>query len=69
MNDPVASFNIALAGKIDTWVPACGGREPVFEVAGQRLQYCWNPATGQHAYYSLDRDMILAHDELPDCLQ
>ena len=69
MNDPVASFNIALAGKIDTWVPACGGREPVFTVDGQRYQYCYNPATGQHAYYWLDRDMILENGQLPDCLQ
>ena len=69
MSDPVAEFNTALAGRLDVWVPACGGREPVFTVDGQRLQYCFNPATGQHAYYSLDRDMILEHDELPACLR
>ena len=69
MSDPVAEFNTALAGKLDTWVPACGGREPVFTVDGQRLQYCFNPALSQHAYYSLDRDLILEHDELPACLR
>jgi hypothetical protein len=69
MTDPVAAFNIALAGKLDTWVPACGGRETPFLIEGQRLLYCFNPATGQHAYYSLDRDLILEHDELPACLR
>ena len=69
MTDSVAEFNTAVAGRLDVWVPACGGRETPFLIEGQRLLYCFNPALGRHAYYSLDQDLVLERDELPDCLR
>ena len=46
------------------WVPACGGtEEPFWTRMGRRLQYCWQPATGDHAYLDVQTDLILDDTE------
>lgn len=46
------------------WYPACGGTETEFRSrGGHRLLYCWQPATGRHAYINLDTDIVLTDDE------
>ena len=69
MNDPVAAFNIAVAGNYDTWVPGAGGTEPVSLIEGKRYQWCFNPKLHEHAYYCLDDDLILEYSQLPECLR
>jgi hypothetical protein len=59
-------FEIALAGKLDRWVPACGGTETPIMKKGRRLLYCFNPSSGNHAYLDLDRDMILEWEEFKE---
>jgi hypothetical protein len=50
--------------KQGNWFPACGGTEQPFTTrTGRRLQYCWQPSTGNHAYLDLDTDIILTDDE------
>jgi len=47
----------------DNWIPACGGTEvPFVSRSGKRLQYVWQPSTGQHAYLDLDSDTILSNE-------
>ena len=56
--------DIAKLIKDDSWVPACGGTETPFKSrTGKRLQYVWQPSTGQHAYLDLDSDIILSDEE------
>lgn len=65
-------FTMAMASKADRWVPACGGTEPVSLIEGRRLQYCFNPCLHRHAYYDVDRDIILDGElaaELPAILR
>ena len=46
------------------WVPACNGTEtPFVSRSGHRLLYCWQPATGRHAYINLDTDIALSDEE------
>ena len=46
------------------WYPACGGTEKEFTSrGGHRLLYCWQPATGRHAYLNLDTDIVLSDEE------
>ena len=46
------------------WLPACGGTEQPFTTRrGFRLLYCWQPATGNHAYINLDTDIVLTDTE------
>jgi len=53
----------------DSWVPACGGLEVPFKSrSGKRLQYVWQPSTGQHAYLDVDSDIILSDEEAEACL-
>jgi hypothetical protein len=48
----------------DSWVPACGGTEVPFPTrSGRTLLYCWNAATGQHAYLDVGTDLILSDEE------
>ena len=55
--------------KLDSWVPASGGTELPFKSrSGKRLQYVWQPSTGQHAYLDLDSDIILSDEEAEACL-
>lgn len=54
---------------LDSWVPASGGTELPFKSrSGKRLQYVWQPSTGQHAYLDLDSDIILSDEEAEACL-
>ena len=46
------------------WIPACNGTELPFTTrTGRRLQYMYQPSTGDHAYIDLDRDLILTSEE------
>lgn len=46
------------------WLPANGGTETPFTTrSGRRLQYCWQPSTGRHAYLDMGTDLILTDDE------
>ena len=55
---------VAKCSQDDSWLPACGGTELPFKSrSGKRLQYVWQPSTGQHAYLDLDSDIILSDEE------
>jgi len=56
-------FNRAIAGNLDTWVPACGGTETPFAARGKKLLYCFNPKLHRHAYLDCGTDMILTDEE------
>ena len=59
----------AKCSKDDSWRPACGGLEVPFKSrSGKRLQYVWQPSTGQHAYLDVDSDIILSDEEAEACL-
>lgn len=61
--------DVAKCSQDDSWQPACGGSEVPFKSrSGKRLQYVWQPSTGQHAYLDLDSDLILSDKEAEDCL-
>ena len=46
------------------WQVACGGTEKPFTAwNGQRLQYMWQPSTGNHAYLDLGTDVFLTNEE------
>lgn len=46
------------------WIPASGGTEqPFMTRSGFRLQYCYQPSTGRHAYLNCDADLILTDEE------
>ena len=46
------------------WYPASGGTETPFPTrTGRRLQYMFQPSTGQHAYYDCDGDVFLTTEE------
>lgn len=53
----------------DVWMPAHQGTEtPIRTRSGRRLLYCFNPAVQNsgkegHAYYDMDRDVILTDEE------
>ena len=68
----IAHYRTAMAGPLDEWVPASGGIEPVFTCEGRRFQWCYNPKQQKHAYYDVDRDLILVDGlerELPAALR
>jgi len=68
MTDPVAEYNRAVAGRLNVWVAAAGGREPITEIDGRRYQWMFNPALREHAYYCYDTDLFPSREELPACL-
>jgi hypothetical protein len=46
------------------WIPACGGTETPFKTRnGFILLYCWQPATGKHAYLNVETDIILSNEQ------
>ena len=60
---------VAKHSQDDSWQPACGGIEVPFKSrSGKRLQYVWQPSTGQHAYLDVDSDIILSDEEAEACL-
>jgi hypothetical protein len=55
---------------MNNWIPACCGTEtPFVSRSGIRMLYCWNPATGQHAYLNLDTDIIMTDEEASAALR
>ena len=51
------------------WFPACGGTEVPFKTrTGRTLLYCWQPATGNHAYLNVGTDLILTDEEARQAL-
>jgi hypothetical protein len=58
MKQPTSEYRLAMADKVDEWIPACGGHEEPFTVNHTRWQYMYNPATGEHGYLNLDTDII-----------
>lgn len=62
--DGPTEYAIALAGKLDCWVPANRGAETPFTGrTGRRLLYCHNFAKGKHAYIDCDTDMVMTDEE------
>jgi hypothetical protein len=52
------------------WVPANGGSEKSFLTRTRRkLQYCWQPSTGRHAYLDCESDLILSDEEAYTALE
>ena len=57
-------FAMARMARADRWVPACGGTETPFKTrTGRTLLYCWNAASGDHAYLDVDTDIILSNED------
>ena len=51
------------------WFPASGGtEEPFVTRTGRRLQYCWQPSTGDHAYLDCGTDLILSDEDAMQAL-
>jgi len=61
-------YREALRTRADRWVPANGGHETPFRTRnGLVLLYCWNPATGRHAYINVETDMEIDGYALAGC--
>ena len=59
-----AAIKWAYESRLDAWLPANGGTETPFNSrSGLRLLYCYNPATGKHAYLDTRSDTILTNEE------
>jgi hypothetical protein len=56
-------YALAVAGNLDSWVPACGGTEAPFTVREKRFLYCYNPRQDRHAYLDLTSDMIMEDED------
>ena len=63
LEESVAEYQQAKAGKLDIWVAACCGTERPFSWAGKRFQYCYNWSVGKHAYVNLETGMPLSRAE------
>lgn len=58
-----------MTNKHHLWQPACGGTEVPFTTrTGRTLQYMWCPATGEHAYYDVERDVFLTNEQAREAL-
>jgi hypothetical protein len=64
----IAEFDRAVARRLNTWVAASGGKEPISEIDGQHYQLLFNPATRERAYYHFESDTFPAYSELPACI-
>jgi uncharacterized protein (DUF2126 family) len=69
MNNPNQTIEAAIKAQEarrnnGNWVPACGGTETEVVMNGTRLLYCWQPASGKHAYLNLDSDMIMSDEDV-----
>ena len=57
-------FDEACFARRDIWLPASRGTEtPFIARSGAKLQYVFNPKSGNHAYLRVDSDMILSDEE------
>jgi len=65
----IAEYNRAVAGNLNVWVAACGGKEPISEIDGRHYQFMFNPATKERAYYNFEDDLFLEREQLPECLR
>jgi hypothetical protein len=64
LHELIDKHNAEVHSQDDSWQPACGGTEVPFKSrSGKRLQYVWQPSTGQHAYLDVDSDIILSDEE------
>ena len=46
------------------WIPASGGTELPFTArSGRKLQYLYQPSTGNHCYYDCQADIFLTDEE------
>lgn len=62
--DATRTTTRAATGSQGNWYPACGGTEVPFRTrTGRTLLYCWQPATGLHAYLDVETDLILSDEE------
>jgi hypothetical protein len=61
----IAEYNRAVAGNLNVWVAAAGGKEGISLINGQHYQLMFNPATRERAYYHFESDMFPAYEELP----
>jgi hypothetical protein len=65
----IAEYNRAVAGNLNIWVVASGGKEPISAIKGfGHYQLMFNPATKERLYYHFESDMFPAYEELPGCL-
>jgi hypothetical protein len=64
----IAEFNRAVAGNLNVWVAAAGGKEPITEIDGMHYQMMFNPATKERLYYCFETDLFPEYDDLPVCL-
>ena len=64
----IADFNRAMDNRLNVWVAASGGTEPIVEIEGKHYQMMFNPALQERAYYCFETDLFPSYDELPDCL-
>jgi hypothetical protein len=62
--DATRTTTRAATGSQGNWYPACGGTEVPFRTrTGRTLLYCFQPATGRHAYLDMGTDLILSDEE------
>lgn len=60
----VSTYVVTRDREQGAWVPACNGTEVPFTARnGQRLLYCWQPLTGNHAYIDVNTDMVLTTEQ------
>ena len=64
----IAEYARAVAGNINTWVAAAGGKEPISCIDGHHYQMMFNPGTGERAYYHYETDTFPIYDDLPACI-
>ena len=58
-------YTSAVGAHLDTWVPACGGREVEYRNRnGARVLYAYNPARQQHGWLDLGSDIVFSTSEL-----
>lgn len=60
LTDGEREYRMAMAGRADRWVPACGGRETWTETQAGEFLYVYNPRTGKHGW--LGRDDIVREE-------
>ena len=69
MNATIELENKRKKAEQGAWLPANGGTElPFVTRSGRRLQYLWQPTTGNHAYLDCDTDLILDDEEARLCI-
>lgn len=51
------------------WIPANGGTETPYTTRnGFHVLYCWQPATGKHAYLNVNTDLIMSDEEAREAI-